>query len=57
MRKPVRLLVPGQRMSFIVLANAEGVWWEHPLDAAAIEGSAFARAFLDGALFAEQPGH
>lgn len=51
------LLVPGRRMAFVVLANGEGVWTDTPLDAAAIAGSAFARAFLDGAVFAEQPGH
>jgi hypothetical protein len=34
-------------VTFIALANAEGLWWNNPLDRAEIHRSAFARAFLD----------
>ncbi len=40
------LLVPERRLAFVVLANGEGVYWENPLDGAAVERSAFAQAFL-----------
>ncbi len=40
------LKIPALNMSLILLANSEGIWWGNPLDGAAVEGSAFARAFL-----------
>lgn len=40
------LKVPSRRLTFIVLANSEGIWWDNPLDRAEVEQSAFARAFL-----------
>lgn len=44
------LRLPERNMSFIVLANSEGVWWENPLDQAKIEGSDFVQAFFDAYL-------
>jgi CubicO group peptidase (beta-lactamase class C family) len=40
------LKVPDERLTLILLANSEGVWWGNPLDAAAVERSPFAAAFL-----------
>lgn len=40
------LKVPEKNLSFIVLANSEGVWWDNPLDKAEVERSEFAQAFL-----------
>lgn len=40
------LKIPALRLTFIVLANSEGVWWDNPLDRAAVEESEFAQAFL-----------
>ncbi len=40
------LKVPARNVTFIALANGEGVWSESPLDRADVEQSAFARAFL-----------
>lgn len=40
------LKVPTLNLTFIVLANSEGVWWSNPLDRAAVERSQFAQAFL-----------
>jgi CubicO group peptidase (beta-lactamase class C family) len=40
------LKIPALNLSFIVLANSEGIWWDNPLDQAAIERSEFAQAFL-----------
>ena len=39
--------LPERRLGFAVLANGEGVWWGNGLREAAVERSAFARAFLD----------
>jgi len=44
------LKVPQQRLTLIVLANSEGVWWNNPLDAAQVQDSAFAQAFFDAFL-------
>ena len=41
------LKVPDRNLTFIVLANSEGIWWGNPLDRASVEQSTFARAFLD----------
>ncbi len=40
------LKIPALNLSFILLANSEGVWWENPLDRAEVERSGFAQAFL-----------
>ena len=40
------LKIPALELTFILLANAEGVWWDNPLDEAAVQRSQFARAFL-----------
>ena len=45
------LKVPERGVTFIVLANSEGVWWGNPLDRAQVEDSAFARAFLETFVF------
>lgn len=45
--------LPERRTSFVVLANGEGVRWQKSLSEAGIEGSTFAKAFLDHVVFAE----
>jgi CubicO group peptidase (beta-lactamase class C family) len=40
------LKIPALNLTFIVLANSEGIWWGNPLDRAAVERSQFAQAFL-----------
>jgi CubicO group peptidase (beta-lactamase class C family) len=40
------LKLPDERLTLILLANSEGVWWGNPLDAAQVERSPFAAAFL-----------
>ena len=40
------LKVPEQRLTLILLANSEGLWWNNPLDKAEVEKSPFAEAFL-----------
>lgn len=45
------LWLPERRLAFVVLANGEGVWWENSLTEAAVEQSAFAKAFLDRFVF------
>jgi CubicO group peptidase (beta-lactamase class C family) len=40
------LKVPELKLTFIILANSEGVWWDNPPDRAAVERSQFAQAFL-----------
>lgn len=40
------LKVPSLDLTFIVLANSEGVWWDNPLDRAEVDRSKFAHAFL-----------
>ncbi len=40
------LKVPALRLTFIILANSEGIWWDNPLDQASVERSAFAQAFF-----------
>ena len=40
------LKVPAQNLSFIILANSEGIWWENPPERAEVERCQFARAFL-----------
>lgn len=41
------LKVPARRLTLILLANSQGLWWDNPLDKAEVEKSPFARAFLD----------
>jgi len=41
------LKVPERNLTFIVLANSEGMWWGNPLDKAQVEGSEFAQLFLE----------
>lgn len=50
------LKVPARDLTLILLANSEGLWWGNPLDEAAVEGSPFARAFLDQFVFGTQNG-
>lgn len=38
--------LPDERLTLILLANSEGLWWGKPLDAAQIDRSPFAAAFL-----------
>ena len=38
--------LPDERLTLILLANSEGLWWGKPLDAAQVDGSPFAAAFL-----------
>jgi CubicO group peptidase (beta-lactamase class C family) len=40
------LKIPALNLSFILLANSEGVWWNNPLDRAEVHRSEFAQAFL-----------
>ena len=40
------LKIPTLNVSFIILANSEGIWWDNPLERAAVERSQFAQAFL-----------
>jgi CubicO group peptidase (beta-lactamase class C family) len=41
------LKVPEKKLTLILLANSEGLWWDNPLDQAQVERSPFAAAFLD----------
>jgi CubicO group peptidase (beta-lactamase class C family) len=45
------LKVPERRLTLILLANGQGIWWDNPLDKAQVEASSFARAFLDRFMF------
>jgi CubicO group peptidase (beta-lactamase class C family) len=40
------LKIPELELSFIVLANSEGVWWDNPLTRAEVQRSEFAQAFF-----------
>jgi CubicO group peptidase (beta-lactamase class C family) len=40
------LKLPDEQVTLILLANSEGLWWSNPLDAATVERSPFAAAFL-----------
>jgi CubicO group peptidase (beta-lactamase class C family) len=40
------LKIPELNLSFILLANSEGVWWDNPLDRAEVQRSRFVQAFL-----------
>jgi CubicO group peptidase (beta-lactamase class C family) len=41
------LKIPDLQLTFIVLANSEGIWWGNPLDDAAVQRSEFAQAFFE----------
>lgn len=41
------LKLPDERLTLILLANADGIGWDNSLDEAAVERSPFARAFLN----------
>ena len=40
------LKIPELDVSFILLANSDGIWWDNPLDKAEVHRSVFAQAFL-----------
>ncbi len=40
------LKIPERNLTLILLANSEGIWWDNPLDEAAVERSDFAQAFF-----------
>jgi CubicO group peptidase (beta-lactamase class C family) len=40
------LKIPTLNLSFILLANSEGIWWGNPLNRAEVQRSEFAQAFL-----------
>lgn len=42
--------VPEENLTFILLANSEGMWWGNPLDKAEVHKSLFAKLFLDSFL-------
>jgi CubicO group peptidase (beta-lactamase class C family) len=48
------LKIPRRGLTMILLANGEGLWWENPLDGAAVEHSPFAEAFMDLFVFADK---
>jgi CubicO group peptidase (beta-lactamase class C family) len=45
------LKVPDRHLTLILLGNGEGIWWNNPLDKAAIQTSPFAQAFLNRFVF------
>ncbi len=45
------LKVPEENITFIVLANTEGIWWNNALDKAEVHKSDFANIFLDTFVF------
>jgi len=45
------LKVPERKVTLILLANSEGMWWGNSLDKAEVEKSVFAQAFLDYFVF------
>ncbi|WP_138431119.1 serine hydrolase domain-containing protein [Fodinibius saliphilus] len=45
------LKVPERNLTFILLANSEGLWWGNPLDEAKVEKSLFAQLFLSHFVF------
>lgn len=42
----VYLRIPSRRLTLVLLANSDGVWWDNPLDAAAIDRSPFVQELL-----------
>jgi hypothetical protein len=51
------LKVPERDLTLIRLANGEGLFWGKPLDEGSVEGSRFARAFLEKFVFGERSDH
>lgn len=47
------LKVPNRNLTFIALANSEGMWWGNPLDRAEVEKSPFASLFLEYFVFGD----
>ena len=45
------LKVPEKKLTLLLLANSEGMWWGNPLDGAAVHKSKFAKLFLDTFVF------
>ena len=43
----IYLKLPDEKLTLILLANSEGLWWDNPLDTAEIEKSPFVAAFLE----------
>jgi CubicO group peptidase (beta-lactamase class C family) len=43
----IYLRVPSRRITLILLANSDGLWWDNPLDGAQIHRSPFVAAFLE----------
>jgi CubicO group peptidase (beta-lactamase class C family) len=43
----IYLRAPSRRITLILLANSDGLWWDNPLDGAEIHRSPFAAAFLE----------
>jgi len=41
------LKVPARKLTLILLANSDGLWWDNPLDKAQVEKCPFAVAFLE----------
>ena len=41
------LKVPSAKLTFIALANSEGIWWGNPLETAAVQRAPFAQTFFD----------
>ena len=42
----IYLRVPSRRLTLILLANSDGLWWDNPLDAAMIDRSPFVQELL-----------
>jgi len=47
------LKVPKRKLTLILLANSEGMWWGNPLNKATVEKSPFAQIFMNNFLFGE----
>ena len=47
------LKVPNRNLTFIGLANSEGMWWGNPLDKAQVENSPFASLFIEHFVFGD----
>ena len=47
------LKVPKRKLTMILLANSEGMWWGNPLDEASVENSLFAQIFMKYFVFGD----
>jgi CubicO group peptidase (beta-lactamase class C family) len=45
------LKVPDENLTFILLANSEGIWWDNPRRSAQVQQSSFAQAFFRAFLY------